>query len=64
MNKVATIASRSSVYEAPFIDWNNDTYTPVANKTIMDLIDDKISSLNLKVKNEEYRVSKSNDGLI
>lgn len=46
------------------MQWNNDTYTPVSNKVVMDLIDDKISQLGLIIKNQEYRVARTNAGLI
>ncbi len=57
-------ATRDSVYNAPIMQWDNDTYTPVSNKSIMDLIDNKIKQLNLNVENEHYRVTTSNEGLI
>lgn len=50
-------ADRSSVYNAPTIPWNSDTYTPLANKTIMDLIENKIQDLGLVIKNENYKVT-------
>lgn len=63
MRKLTTI-SRNEVYNAPIIDWNNGTYTPVSNKSIMDLIEDKINSINLVIKSEEYRASTDTDGNI
>ena len=62
--KVLVQATRKDVYEAPVIPWNNGTYTPLANKKIMDLIDSKLSDENLVVKNENYKVAVNERGLI
>ncbi len=55
---------KEDVYEAPIIPWNNGTYTPISNKFIMDMIDSKLRNLGLVVKNEEYKTSKTANGLI
>ena len=52
------------MYNAPIIPWNNGTYTPLANSYIMDLIDTKVHDLGLTVKNENYKVTTTQDGLI
>ncbi len=57
-------AKREDVYNAPIIPWNNGTYTPLANSYIMDLIDTKVHDLGLTVKNENYKVTTTQDGLI
>lgn len=55
---------REDVYEAPTIPWNNDTYTPISNKFIMDMVEDKVRNLGLAVKNESYIASKTKEGLV
>lgn len=62
--KKLTLTDRQQVYTAPTIQWDNETYTPVPNKLIMDLIEDKLSQNNLVVKNQEYRTYRSNSGII
>lgn len=62
--KVISKALREDVYNAPTIQWNNGTYTPVSNKLIMDLIEDKLRDNNLVVRNEDYRVARNNAGAI
>ena len=62
--KALVKANREDVYNAPIIPWNNGTYTPLANSYIMDLMDTKIHDLGLTVKNENYRVATTQDGLI
>ena len=62
--KVNIQAKREDVYNAPIIPWNNGTYTPLANSTIMNLIDLKIQNAGLAVKSENYRVATSKEGLI
>lgn len=62
--KKLILSNRTDVYNAPIISWNNDTYTPLSNKQVMDLIDTKIHDLGLTVKHEEYRVSRNvNDSI-
>ena len=56
--------SREAVYEAPIIPWNNGTYTPISNKSIMDLMDEKLRELNLRIRGEEYRTSTTSEGLV
>lgn len=62
--KRLTLAKRDEVYNAPIINWSNETYTPISNKFIMNMIDDKINSLGLTVKNESYKASTTKSGLI
>lgn len=62
--RVSTLTSREDVYNAPTIPWNNGTYTPVSNKLIMDLIEDKLSQNGLIIKNQEYRTARTENGLI
>lgn len=60
--KVLTNADRAEVYNAPIIDWNNNTYTPVSNMSIMDLIDEQVNKLGLTVSKESYLVSRTQGG--
>ena len=62
--KTLKTASREDVYTAPVIPWNNDTYTPISNKFIMDFIEDKISNNGLSVQNQNYAVATTTSGLI
>lgn len=64
MSKVLTKATREDVYNAPIIPWNNGTYIPLPNSRIMDLLDAKVHDLGLQVKNQEYRVAVTHQGLI
>ena len=57
-------ATKKEIYEAPTIPWNSATYTPVPNKSIMNMIEHKINSLGLKIKSEEYRATKNVQGAI
>lgn len=57
-------STRENVYHAPIIPWNNGTYTPISNKSIMDLMDEKLRELDLRIKSEEYHVTTSNEGLV
>lgn len=56
--------TREAVYEAPVIPWNNGTYTPISNKSIMDLMEDKLRELDLKIKGEEFRTATTAQGLV
>lgn len=62
--KVTKLTSYNDVYNAPTIPWNNDTYTPVSNKFIMDFIEDKINNAGLVVKNNEFRTATTDNGLV
>ena len=62
--KVRNISTREEVYNAPIIPWSNDSYTPISNKFIMDMLTDKIQNLGLTVKSEDYRTSLTKDGKI
>ena len=62
--KVLVRATRENVYNAPTIPWNNGTYTPISNKFVMDMVEDKIRNLGLSVRNEEYKASVTQEGLI
>lgn len=59
-----TFGNRDEVYTAPTIPWNNDTYTPVSNKLIMDMIEDKLTQNGLIIKNQSYKTSKTDKGLV
>lgn len=56
--KALTHATREEVYNAPIIDWNNNTYTPVSNKSIMDLMDEQMDKLGLVRYKEHYSVAR------
>lgn len=62
--KRLTTTDRIDVYNAPTISWNNDTYTPISNKFVMDMVEDKIRNLGLVVKNENYIATKNENGSI
>lgn len=62
--KVTNKSSREEVYNAPIIPWSNNSYTPISNKFIMDMLTDKIQNLGLTVKSEDYRTSLTRDGKI
>lgn len=62
--KVINKTSKEDVYNAPIIPWSNDSYTPISNKFIMDMLTDKIQNLGLTVKSEDYRTSLTKDGKI
>lgn len=64
MRKQFNLSNRDSVYNAPTIPWDSDTYTPVSNKFIMDTIEDKLRNLGLTIKNEDYKVTSTNTGLV
>ena len=58
------MTDRQQVYTAPTMQWDSESYTPVSNKLIMDLIEDKLNQNNLVVKNQEYRTYRNNSGII
>ena len=62
--KTLTLTDKTSVYDAPIITWNNDTYTPISNRFIMDMIEDKIHNAGLMIKDEHYIATKNSNGLI
>lgn len=62
--KVTNTSTREDVYNAPIMPWSNDTYTPISNRFIMDLIGDKINGMGLTVRNEDYRTSVTKEGRI
>lgn len=62
--RVSTLTSREDVYNAPTIPWNNGTYTPVSNKLIMDLIEDKLSQNGLIIKDQSYKTARTENGLV
>lgn len=57
-------ATREEVYNAPTIPWNNGTYTPISNMFIMDMINSKLNTLGLVIKNEEYKSARTKEGLV
>lgn len=62
--KVNNLSTREDVYNAPTIPWNNDTYTPISNKFIMDMVEDKLNNMGLVVKNQSFRTALSKEGLV
>lgn len=62
--KVINKSTKEEVYNAPIIPWSNDSYTPISNRFIMDMLTDKIQNLGLTVKSEDYRTSLTKDGKI
>ena len=64
MRKQFNWSDRDSVYNAPTIPWDSNTYTPVSNKFIMDTIEDKLRNLGLTIKNESYKTTNTNTGLV
>ena len=52
------------MYNAPIITWDNNTYTPIQNKFIVDMIEDKTASIGLVVKNKQCMATKSDSGNI
>lgn len=64
MRNKFNLSNRESVYNAPTIPWDSDTYTPVSNKFIMDTIEDKLRNLGLTIKNENYKTTNTNTGLV
>ena len=61
--KVNELATRSELISTPLPLWE-DSYTAIPNKTIFDKIDENIKGGGLIIKNEEYRVSRTKDGVI
>ena len=57
-------ADRQEIYEAPIIDWNNNTYTPISNKYIMDLIEEQIDKAGLIVKNTHFTASRTTENKV
>ena len=61
--KVNELATREELISTPLPVWEN-TYTPISNKSIFDKIDENIRGGGLIIKNEEYRVSRTQSGII
>jgi len=61
--KVNGRATREELISTPLPLWE-DSYTCIPNKTIFDKIDENIRGGGLKVKNEVYRVSRTESGII
>ena len=61
--KVNELASREELISTPLPVWDN-TYTPISNKSIFDKIDENIKGGGLIIKNEEYRVARTQGGII
>lgn len=57
-------ADRQEIYEAPIIDWNNNTYTPISNKYIMDLIEEQIDKAGLVVKNTHFTAARTTENKV
>lgn len=62
--KVVNNSTKEQVYNAPIINWSNDTYTPISNKFIMDMLTDKINNMGLVVRSENYKTALTKDGRI
>ena len=66
--KVRLLATRDEVYNSPFnslnLDKASEYYTPVANKTIMDLIEKRINDSDFHTESTEFRVARTQDGAI
>ena len=61
--KVNELATRQELISTPLPLWE-DSYTAIPNTEIFKKIDENIRGGGLKVRNEEYRVSKTKDGII
>ena len=61
--KVNELATRSELISTPLPLWE-DSYTAIPNKVIFDKIDENIKGGGLRIKNEEYRVSRTQSGII
>ena len=61
--KVNELATRQELISTPLPVWDN-TYTPISNKSIFDKIDENIRGGGLIIKNEEYRVARTQSGII
>lgn len=55
-------STREHVYNAPILPYDTESYTPISNKQIMDLMDEKLRQLDLVIKGEEYSVTRSKEG--
>ena len=56
--------TRDAVYNAPILPYSTETYTPVSNMQIMNLIEEKLKSLGMAITNQEYTASMSKEGAI
>jgi hypothetical protein len=61
--KVNELATRQELISTPLPLWE-DSYTAIPNAEIFKKIDENIRGGGLKVKNEEYRVSRTQSGII
>lgn len=61
--RVNELATRAELISTPLPVWEN-TYTPIPNGEIFSKIDENIRGGGLKIVNEEYRVSRSQSGII
>ena len=61
--KVNELATRSELIATPLPIWK-DSYTAIPNVEIFRKIDENIRGGNLTIKNEEYRVSRTQNGII
>lgn len=62
--KKLNFANFNDVYNAPIIHWDTETYTPISNKFIIDLIRDKVDDLNLNITNDHFKVTINEGNLI
>lgn len=58
------LAKREEVYEAPIFNWESESYTPISNKAIMNLIEKGIDESGMKLRDTEFRVARTNAGAI
>ena len=61
--RVNELATRAELISTPLPVWEN-TYTPIPNGEIFSKIDENIRGGGLKIVNEEYRVSRTQSGII
>lgn len=61
--KVNELATRSELIATPLPIWE-DSYTAIPNAEIFKKIDENIRGGSLTIKNEEYRVSRTQNGII
>ena len=59
-----TQTSREAVYNAPILPYYTETYTPISNKQIMDLIEERLRQTDLTIKGQDFRTTISKEGLI
>lgn len=58
------LATYNDVYNAPILPYYTETYTPISNKQIMDLMEEKMKQLDLVVRGTEFCTTVSKEGVI